>query len=89
MGFNLRRLKYERMSRNISQEEMAKCLGMNHTSYWKRENGRVPISVNEFIKILKVLDIPEYEIQIFLHKELPNGNKTCVGKKLNGFKAGF
>lgn len=68
MTFNLQRLRYERMSRKVSQERMAKKLGMNITSYWKRENGHVPITINEFIKILEVLNIPESEtLSFFTH----------------------
>ncbi|ALX47696.1 helix-turn-helix domain-containing protein [Lentibacillus amyloliquefaciens] len=65
MPFNLLLLKDERTSQNISQKEMANYLGMDHASYSKRENGKVFITVEEFMKILEVLDIPEKESLFF------------------------
>ena len=72
MTFNFQKLRYERMSRKISQEKMAKLLGMNHTSYWKRENGKVPISVEEFIKMLEVMGIPQSEAGNFFTDNVAN-----------------
>lgn len=72
MTFNFQKLRYERMSRKISQEEMAKLLGMNHTSYWKRENGKVAISVEEFIKMLEVMGIPQSEAGNFFTDKVAN-----------------
>lgn len=71
MTFSFQKLRYERMSRKISQERMAKMLGMNHTSYWKRENGKVQISVEEFIKILEVMGIPQSEAGNFFTNSVP------------------
>lgn len=72
MTFNFQKLRYERMSRKISQEKMAKLLGMNHTSYWKRENGKVSISVEEFIKMLEVMGIPQNEASNFFTNNVPD-----------------
>jgi DNA-binding XRE family transcriptional regulator len=46
------------MSRKISQDEMAKTLGINRSSYHKKENGLIKISVEEFGAILDKLEIP-------------------------------
>lgn len=58
MKFNLQKLRYERLSRRVSQEEMAKALGLNRTSYYKKEKGDIKISVEEFSVILETLGIP-------------------------------
>lgn len=77
MVFNLQKLRYERMSRKFSQEDMAEKIGMSRTSYWKRENGTVPITIDEFIKILNALDIPESEsINFFTHNVDNREQKT-------------
>jgi len=71
MEFSLQKLRYERMSRRITQEEMAKALGVTRSSYIKRENGSVKISVEEFSIILKKLGIHEDEISNFFTFKVP------------------
>lgn len=61
MNFNLQMLRYERMSRKVSQDDIAKALDINRSSYHKKENGNIKISVEEFAGILTVLDIPHSE----------------------------
>lgn len=71
MNFNLQKLRYERMSRRITQEEMARELGVTRSSYIKRENGSVKISVEEFSLIIKRLDIPSEDVAIFFTNDVP------------------
>lgn len=71
MTFNLQKLRYERLSRKISQEEVAKALGINRTSYYKKENGDIKISVEEFSVILTVLGIPHSEAGNFFTRNVP------------------
>lgn len=71
MNFNLQRLKYERMSRKISQDEMAKAIGVVRSTYHKKENGDIKISVEEFSKILDVLEIPQSDAGIFFDLNVP------------------
>lgn len=71
MKFNLQRLRFERLSRKISQEEVAKALGVNRSSYHKKENGDIKISVNEFAIILDVLKIPDEEAMNFFTRKVP------------------
>lgn len=71
MRFSLQKLRYERMSRRITQDEMARVLGVSRSSYIKRENGSVKISVEEFSIILNKLGIPEDEISNFFTFNVP------------------
>ncbi|HLR92343.1 MAG TPA: helix-turn-helix transcriptional regulator [Atopostipes sp.] len=71
MEFNLQKLRYERMSRRITQQEMADALGLNRSSYVKRESGDVKISVDEFSIILNRLGIPESEVANFFIHNVP------------------
>lgn len=71
MRFNLQRLRYERISRKVSQEQMAHALGINRTSYHKKEMGKIKISVEEFAKILEVLNIPQSDAGYFFEQIVP------------------
>lgn len=71
MRFNLQRLRYERISRKVSQEQMAHELGINRTSYHKKEMGKIKISVEEFAKILEVLNIPQSNAGYFFEQNVP------------------
>lgn len=70
MNFNLQRLRYERLSRKKSQKEMAEALGVGRTTYYKKENGDIKISVEEFAIILKELGIPQRKAGIFFVKDV-------------------
>lgn len=76
MDFNLQKLRYERMSRKISQEKMAEVLGVTRTTYYKKENGDIKISVEEFSKILDALDIPKKDAGIFFTHKVPECQQT-------------
>lgn len=71
MNFNLQKLRYERMSRKISQDEMAEALNLSRSSYAKRESGIVKISVEEFTVIINKLGIPENEAINFFTFNVP------------------
>lgn len=71
MRFNLQRLRFERISRKVSQEHMAQELGINRTSYHKKEMGKIKISVEEFAKILEVLNIPQSNAGYFFDQIVP------------------
>lgn len=78
MKFNLQRLRYERLSRKISQEKMAEALNINRSSYHKKENGDIKISVEEFGIILDTLDIPQSEIVNFFTFIVPEREQTTA-----------
>lgn len=71
MQFNLQKLRYERLSRKISQETMAKALGITRGTYHKKENGDIKISVEEFSIILNTLGIPHEEAGNFFTVNVP------------------
>lgn len=78
MKFNLQKLRYERLSRKISQEGIAKELGITRATYHKKENGKIKISVEEFSIILKKLGIPQSEAGIFFAVDVPE--RELIGK---------
>lgn len=65
MKFNYNRLKGERIARGLTVEEMAKELGISKGAYSKKENGKIPITVEDFSKITKKLGIGPEKIYIF------------------------
>lgn len=76
MNFNLQKLRYERLSRQISQETIAQALGVVRSTYHKKENGDIKISVEEFSTILDVLDIPQIEAGVFFSQNVPKREQT-------------
>ena len=51
------KVKFERMKRGFSQEELAYEAGISKTSIWKIETGKVSPTVETLAKIAKALDI--------------------------------
>jgi len=51
-------VKTFRVLRHISQEEMAKILGISKDMYIRKESGNVEFLLDEAIKISKVLEVP-------------------------------
>ncbi|WP_158630194.1 helix-turn-helix domain-containing protein [Cohnella sp. AR92] len=78
MVFNLQRLRYERLSRKVTEQKMAETLNINRSSYHKKENGNIKISVEEFGKILEVLGIPQTEAGIFFTLSFPEREQTTA-----------
>lgn len=70
-SFNLQRLKFERLSRNITQQEMANALGITANAYYKKESGMNNISVEEFGVIIDRLGIPSSKAGIFFTFDVP------------------
>lgn len=81
MKFNLQRLRYERLSRKVSQEEIAHALNINRTSYYKKENGDIKISVEEFAKILDVLGIPQTAAGNFFDQNVPEREQVVADQQ--------
>ncbi|MEJ1295451.1 helix-turn-helix transcriptional regulator [Latilactobacillus sakei] len=65
MSINLKRIKAERVAKGFTQEQVANEIGMNRSSYIKRENGNVPFGADELAKVAEVLGHYS-DIQIFL-----------------------
>ena len=77
MQFNLQKLRYERLSRQISQEEVASALNISRSYYHKKETGKAKMTVDEFAKVLEVLDIPETEVPKFFTLNVPKREHTA------------
>lgn len=71
MKFNLQKLRYERLSRQISQEEVAAALNISRSYYHKKETGKAKMTVEEFGKVIEFLGIPESEIINFFTRSVP------------------
>ncbi len=57
----LDRLKSLRKTRGIRQGEIAKELGVDRSTYVRKEQGEIPIITEEWLKIAKMLDVnPAY-----------------------------
>ena len=78
MHFNLQKLRYERLSRQISQEKVASALNISRSYYHKKETGKSKMTVDEFGKIIKVLGIPETEIINFFSRNVPDREQNVV-----------
>jgi transcriptional regulator with XRE-family HTH domain len=65
MEINLNRIKAERIAAGVSQQQMAKTLGISRGAYWKRENGKTQIGVEELAKIAETVGIDKNNIGIF------------------------
>jgi DNA-binding XRE family transcriptional regulator len=52
----LLRLKKAREERGLRQDEMARCLDIERTTYLRKEKGQIPISTDEWLVISEVLD---------------------------------
>lgn len=70
MTFNHNRLKGERIAKGFTVEEMANELGINKGTYSKKENGKLPITVEEFSVIFKKLGLPNSRISIFFTQDV-------------------
>lgn len=52
----LYRLKLVREERGLRQDEMARCLDIDRTTYLRKEKGQIPISTEEWLLISEILD---------------------------------
>lgn len=71
LKLDLNRLKAERIAKGWDQAEFAHKLGMSRTSYSKRENGLVNISIKELAKMMSVLGFNKDKISIFFTQGVP------------------
>ena len=73
---NLKRLKGLRAEHDLSQEEMAKLIGISLSSYQRKETGESQFSLNEAYKISQIFNKNIYEI--FFGKSYPEWDKEGV-----------
>ncbi|RHW31116.1 XRE family transcriptional regulator [Lysinibacillus yapensis] len=65
MRFNYNRLKAERVAKGFTVQDMANVLGVTKGTYSKKENGKLPVTVDDFVVISNKLEIPIDHINIF------------------------
>lgn len=65
MRFNYNRLKAERIAKGYTVQEMADSLGISKGAYSKKENGKLPVTVDDFSAISNKLGISPEDISIF------------------------
>lgn len=78
---NLRLLKSKRVLKGLYQYQLAENIGVSTKSYNFKENGKIPFSVYEILKLIECLDLTFEEANdIFFFSKLPkswSNNKTC------------
>lgn len=83
MELNLKRLRAERIARDITQDEMAHLMGWTSRSpYAKRENGFVDIGTNEFIKMAYILGYNKDNLGIFFTSNVPEKERRENRKEI-------
>lgn len=53
----LERLKTLREERDLRQEYIAKRIGVDRTTYVRKEGGKIPISTDEWLKLSEAMDV--------------------------------
>lgn len=82
LKLDLKRLRAERIAKGLDQAEFAHKLGMSRSSYSKRENGLVNISISELARMMSILGFNKDNLLIFFTQNVPIGEH----KKLRGDK---
>ena len=59
-----KKLKEIRQAKNITQNQMAKKIAMEQTTYSRKERGKSPILDDEWQRFAKALDVPVEEIKV-------------------------
>lgn len=83
LKLNLKRLRAERVAKGYDQAEFAHKLGMSRTSYGKRENGLVDISMSELARIMTVLGLNKDKVPIFFTQSVPKKQQNELRSKNN------
>lgn len=65
MKLNVRRLKAERVANGLSQDEVARALGMTRSSYSLKENGHRNWTVENLVKFCDLVGIESDQIGVF------------------------
>lgn len=66
MELNLKRVKAERIAKDLTQDEVANQMGWkSRAPYAKRENGLVPFTADELVELGKILGYSVNELGIF------------------------
>lgn len=63
--FSLQKLRFERLSRYITQGDVAKALNISTNAYARKENGGINITVEELPIILEAIGIEMEDVAEF------------------------
>ena len=80
-----------RNNRGYSQEAMAACIGKNVSSYYRKENGEIKISHQEWQILAKELDVPLEDIyesdesMIFVFNDNASGIGNGIGNTITNY----
>ena len=78
---NFRLLKSKRVLKGLYQYELAEDIGVSSKTYNFKENGKIPFTVDEILKLIERLDLTFDEANdIFFFSKLPKSwikNKIC------------
>lgn len=72
MEFDYKRLKAERIAKGYTVQDMANKLGVAKSTYSKKENGKIPLTIEDFTTITSILDIPKESMSIFFTINVDN-----------------
>lgn len=56
VGEILDRLRVVREAKMLSQDDLARRLGIDRTTYVRKENGRIPVTTEEWLKISRIIE---------------------------------
>ena len=59
---NLDKLKAARVERNLSQQELARIIGVTKITYWRKENGHREFNRTEIENIKKALNLSSDDV---------------------------
>jgi transcriptional regulator with XRE-family HTH domain len=80
MKFDLKKLKTLRKSAGYTQTQVAEVIGLQRTGYTVKEQGKVPISIEELCAIAEFLDADPSEFFIFDDDENHHNPKSTEGR---------
>ena len=80
MKFDLKKLKMLRKSAGYTQTQVAEVIGLQRTGYTVKEQGKVPISIEELCAIADFLDADPSEFFIFDDDENHHNPKSTEGR---------
>jgi len=77
LGKVLERLKSLRQRCSLSQDAAAKVLGINRTTYVRKEQGHIPITTEEWLKLAAFLGVEPGYFFVTSEAAVPEGEDVC------------
>lgn len=79
-------LLYARKKACITQKQIANLMGMEQTTYSKKERGLSPIRAEEWIRLAKILNVTIDEIKVKKNEFEDSKKRKKISLKLNLFQ---